>query len=48
MSYARIRLDNVRRIVYRRAAKIRRCKHCGHDLDNSLNACCVANRRNRR
>jgi hypothetical protein len=47
MSYSRIKLDNVKQIVFRRAHKIRTCINCGHDIDYSLNECCVEKRKDR-
>ena len=47
MGYARVRLTEIRQIVRRKAAKIRVCRNCGHDIDYSVNACCVEKRQSR-
>lgn len=47
MGYARVRLSEVRQVVFRKAQRIKRCKCCGHDIDYSSNECCKSKRQSR-
>lgn len=47
MGYARVRLLEIPQVVFRKAARMRRCKNCGGDIDYSMNECCKAKRQSR-